>query len=167
MDRFAHQTLAKLGDSVIVAEGIVRPDLRSLVIEHFDEMVAMSAPESSQALDLEALADPAITVFTIRSQGQLLGCGALKELSPVVGELKTMRTVASARGLGIGGTVLDHLLTEAGLRGYAKVCLETGSEDFFAPARSMYRSRGFQECDAFDAYLPDPHSVFMVVELPN
>lgn len=150
---------------VIFAEGISRSDLRQLVTEHFEEMVSTSAPESSHALDLDELSHPAITLFTLRQDDQLLGCGAIKELDVTTGELKTMRTVEAIRGQGIGGRLLDFLIDHAQKRGYSKLYLETGSEDFFQRARAMYQSRGFKECGPFGNYVVDPHSVFMVLSL--
>lgn len=150
---------------VIEAEGISRPDMRALVTEHFEELVAMAAPESSHALELDAFANPDLTLFGVRRQGQLLGCGALKELDAAAGELKTMRVVAEVRGAGVGGAILDYLVAEAAQRGYQVVYLETGSEPFFEPAHALYHSRGFVECGPFADYLLDPHSVFMRREL--
>lgn len=147
---------------LITPEGPYRTDLRDLVIEHFEEMLLMSAPETSQALEVSRLEKPDITLFSIRRDDKLLGCAALKELTPQAGELKTMRTVAEARGLGIGSLILSHLINVAHERGYTKVYLETGSEDFFIPARSMYARHGFEICGPFGEYSPDPHSVFMV-----
>lgn len=149
------------GQLTIEAEGVARPDMRALVTEHFEEMTANAAPESSHALTVDSLARPEITLFGARRDGQLLGCGALKALSPEAGEIKTMRTVEAARGLGVGGIVLDRLLSESRHRGYGAVYLETGSEPFFGPARSLYRSRGFVLCEPFADYRVDPHSVFM------
>lgn len=151
----------------IAPENVRQPDVQALVEEHLQEMVAMSAPETSFALSADQLAVPYITLFVIRRGAELLGCGALKELDAQTGELKTMRTVAHARGLGIGGLMLDHLIDVACRRGYTRVYLETGSEDHFGPARAMYAGRGFRHCGPFGDYKVDPHSVFMVVDLPH
>lgn len=160
---FLHMELS-LALRQIIPEGIARSDMQSLVMEHFDEMLAMSAPEVSHALKLSAFENPDITLYGMRQEGQLLGCGALKQLDQCTGEIKTMRVVAAARGTGIGGFMLDHLMAEAARREYRSVYLETGSEDFFEPARVLYRSRGFIECGPFAGYRADPHSVFMVLD---
>ena len=149
----------------IEPEGVASAEMRQLVTDHFEEMVAASAPESSQALDVASLASHMITLYGIRQGDELLGCGAIKELDQFTGEVKTMRIREHARGLGLGGTILDHLVFEARLRGYQNLYLETGSEPFFEPARALYRSRGFAECGPFAQYVPDPHSVFMLLPL--
>lgn len=142
-----------------------RADVRRLLDEHLADMHATSPPESVHALDHAALAAPGLTFVTARAAGRLLGCGALAQLAPDAGELKSMRTAAAARGRGVGAAVLGHLLALAAGRGYARVSLETGSQDAFAPARRLYARHGFVVCGPFGSYGPDPHSVFMALEL--
>jgi putative acetyltransferase len=141
------------------------PDVRALLAEHLADMHAVSPPESVHALDLDALRAPEVTFFAARSDGVLLGCGALKELDPTHGELKSMRTAAHARGRGVAAAVLTHLLGVARERGYRRVSLETGAEDFFVPARRLYARHGFVPCAPFADYADDPCSVFLTLEL--
>lgn len=61
--------------------------------------------------------------------------------------------------------MLDHILREARAMGFKRVSLETGSWDYFAPARAMYATRGFIECAPFEGYKPDPASTFMSREI--
>ena len=56
-------------------------------------------------------------------------------------------------------------LDEARRRGAGRVSLETGSADVFAPARALYRARGFVDCEPFGEYHPDRHSVFLTLAL--
>jgi len=76
-----------------------------------------------------------------------------------------MRTTVEHRGRGLGKLLLDHVLDEARRRGYRRISLETGSEEFFAPARTLYARNGFEVCGPFADYVLDPHSVFMTREL--
>ncbi len=149
----------------IEPEPISKMDMRRLVQEHFEEMVAMSAPEVTGALQVGKFNDVAITLYGMRQSGRLLACGALKDLRDGTAEIKTMRVVSEARGRGIGGLVLDYLVAEAARQGNHTVFLETGSEDFFIPARGLYLAKGFKECGPFADYRVDPHSVFMQKEL--
>lgn len=143
-----------------------RPDVRRLLEEHLADMYATSPAESVHALDPDALAGPEIAFWTARDGGgALLGCGALKDLGAGEGEIKSMRTALHARGRGIAALLLARILDEARNRGYGRVCLETGSEDFFAPARRLYERHGFVLCQPFADYLPDPNSVFMACNL--
>ena len=87
--------------------------------------------------------------------------GALRELDPSHGEIKSMRTATGFRRRGVGEAVLQHILEEARRRGYTRLSLETGSMPYFAPARGLYLRFGFEVCEPFAQYKLDPNSVFM------
>jgi putative acetyltransferase len=78
-----------------------------------------------------------------------------------------MHTAKAARRRGAGSAMLAHLIAEARGTGLSRLSLETGSRDFFIPARAMYARHGFVECEPFEGYRPDPNSVFMTLELRN
>ena len=149
----------------IEVDDLSRAAVRRLVGEHLTDMFAESPIESVHALDLDALRKPDVTFWTAWSGSELLACGALKELNPSEGELKTMRTAAVARGQGVGAAMLAHLLHEATARGYRRVSLETGTQPYFAAARRLYARHGFVECGPFAGYVEDPFSTFMTREL--
>ncbi|WP_285248350.1 GNAT family N-acetyltransferase [Pseudarthrobacter sp. efr-133-R2A-89] len=147
-----------------------RDDVHRLLSEHLADMYATSPAESVHALDHSALSAPSITFWTAREQGALLGCGALKLLESTpgaagMGEIKSMRTTASARGRGVATLMLLHILDHARSRNLERVYLETGTEDYFAPARRLYARHGFTECAQFADYVIDPNSVFMELRL--
>jgi len=128
-------------------------------------MHGASPPESVHALDVSGLAAPGMAFWSARdADGTLLGIAALKRLS-AGGELKSMRTTRAARGTGAGRALLEHVIAEAARRGWPTLWLETGTQDYFVPARTLYASRGFVECGAFEGYRPDPASMFMRLEL--
>jgi len=142
-----------------------RDDVVALLLEHLDDMRATSPPESIHALDVDALADPRIVFVTARDGDELLGCGALKELSADHGEVKSMRTTDAARGRGIAASVLAWLLAEARARGMGRVSLETGTQDYFAAAHRLYLRHGFVDCEPFGDYTLDPHSRYLTIAL--
>lgn len=137
------------------------PEIHTLLEEHLQDMRRLSPPESVHALDLAALRRPEITFWTIWSDRELLGCGALKELEPDHGEIKSMRTASAHRREGVARTMLEHILDEAVRRGYGRLSLETGSLPAFAPARRLYEGFGFATCPPFADYLDDPNSLYM------
>jgi putative acetyltransferase len=144
--------------------GIADPrtdDVRRLIEVHFKFGRSHSPPEDAYALDVDGLLDPEVTLFSIRSRGELLAIGALKRLDDQHVELKTMHTVEHARGRGIGRAMLDYLLAAARNRGFESVSLETGSMEAFAPARSLYTSAGFASCEPFGDYRQSPNSTYM------
>jgi putative acetyltransferase len=142
------------------------PEIRALLEEHLADMRRISPPESVHALDLERLRQPDVSFWTVWSDdGELLGCGALKELSSTHGEVKSMRTAAAHWGKGVARTMLAHILDEAARRGYERLSLETGSQSEFLPARRLYESAGFASCPPFEGYVEDPNSAFFTLEL--
>ena len=149
----------------IEQDDLSRPEVHALLREHLDNMYELSPPESVHALDLSKLRRPDITFWTVWEGSLLLGCGALKELGPTHGEVKSMRTPRSLRRRGAGRAVLAHIVGEARRRGYRKLSLETGTHEAFGPAQRLYESFGFTFCGPFADYTNDPNSVFMSLEL--
>ena len=141
------------------------PEILQLLQEHLQSMYLHSPPESVHALDIDALRKPEITFWTIWQDSELMGCGALKELSPTHGEIKSMRTATAHLRKGVAAAMMVHILAEARRRSYQRLSLETGSADAFAPARSLYTRFGFKFCPPFADYVEDPFSVFMTREL--
>jgi putative acetyltransferase len=59
--------------------------------------------------------------------------------------------------------MLQHLLARARAAGHHTIWLETGTQDFFAPARRLYARHGFTPCEPFGGYRHDPNSAFMTL----
>ena len=140
-------------------------EIARLLREHLESMHVHSPAESVHALDLEGLRSPDITFWTAWQGDELLGCGALKELDPQHGEIKSMRTATAHLGKGIGSKILEHVMEEAKRRSYSRLSLETGSMEAFAPARTLYARFGFEYQGPFGDYAEDPNSVFMTLEI--
>ena len=149
----------------IEVDDLSRPAVHELLQEHLANMYELSPPEQVFALDLSKLKSPDITFWTVWDNELLLGCGALKELSPAHGEVKSMRTPARLRGRGAGRAVLSRIIETATRRKYSLLSLETGSHPAFGAAQSLYQSAGFQISGPFAGYKEDPHSVFMELHL--
>jgi putative acetyltransferase len=140
-------------------------DVRRLVEHHLSFGRSHTPPKDAHALEVDALLDHAVTLFSIRCRGELLAVGALKRLDDQHAELKTMHTVEHARGQGIGRAMLEHILAVAREQGFQRVSLETGSMQAFAPARSLYVSAGFSPCKPFGDYCQSPNSTYMTMTL--
>ena len=137
------------------------PQVIGLLQVHLQSMALHSPPESVHALDLAALRKPDITFWSVWDESELMGCGAIKELDPRHGEIKSMRTASTHLRKGVAAALLRHILDESRRRSYRQLSLETGSMAAFAPARSLYASFGFEACGPFADYVEDPYSVFM------
>ncbi len=145
----------------ITKDDLSGPAIAAFLEEHMRDMRSVSPPESTHALDLAGLRKPEITFWTVRQEGRIAGCCALKQLDPYHGEVKSMRTSHALRRRGIAARLLEHLIREASARGYHRLSLETGAMDFFEPARSLYRKFGFEPCAPFSNYKEDPNSIFL------
>jgi len=142
-------------------DDLTGPAIHALLEEHLRNIYELSPPESVHALDLTSLRKPDVTFWTLWSDGELLGCGALKELDRSHGEIKSMRTAMDHRRKGVARAMLEHIIGEAQRRRYARLSLETGSQPAFEPARRLYESFGFTYCPPFGDYRDDPNSVFL------
>jgi putative acetyltransferase len=149
----------------IELDDLSRPAVHELLKEHLTNMYELSPPESVHALDLSKLKHPSITFWTVWDDAVLLGCGALKELDPLHGEVKSMRTPMALRRRGAGRAILTHIIDVAKSRAYKRLSLETGSMAAFIPAQKLYESFGFNYCGPFGDYIDDPNSVFMFLNL--
>lgn len=136
-------------------------DVQALVQEHIDEMLSNTPIESVHTLPLDSLRKPELTFWSVWHQGELCGCGALKELDGTHGEIKSMRTKTKFLRMGVGQAMLNRIISEANMRGYNRLSLETGSTEAFKPALTLYEQNGFEVCGPFGDYKHDPHSVFM------
>ncbi|MEV1049990.1 GNAT family N-acetyltransferase [Streptomyces sp. NPDC059017] len=149
----------------IAMDDLSGPEIADFLDEHVRQMRAISPPESKHALDLDALRGPEVTFWAVRDGDSLVGCGALKRLDADHAELKSMRTTAARKRSGVATLLLEHIIAEAEHMGFTRLSLETGTAEFFLPARKLYEKFGFIHCEPFANYQPDPHSTFMTKKL--
>jgi putative acetyltransferase len=146
-------------------DDLTSPDTIAFLEGHVTQLRALSPPESTHALDLDGLRAPGVVFWSARDGDQVIGCAALKAIDDAHAEVKSMRTAADKARQGIASRLLDAVIEHARGRGFSRLSLETGAEEFFAPARALYARHGFTECGPFAAYRPDPLSVFMTREI--
>lgn len=149
----------------IMIDDLTNPKVEILLQEHVQNMYQITPPESVHVLALDKLRQPDITFMTAWSDDDLMGCGALKELSSIHGEIKSMRTASKHLRKGVAREVLKSIITEARRRNYTRLSLETGAGNEFEPARKLYASFGFKICSPFGEYTDDINSVYMTLEL--
>ena len=139
--------------------------VKALLTRHLEGMHANSPAGHVFALDWSGLQKPEITFYALWECDDLLGFGALKELGPRAGEIKSMRTADAHLRKGVAVAILDHITAEARARGYARLSLETGSGPFFEPALRLYRNYGFIDGPPFDGYVKSPFNQFLHLDL--
>ena len=172
---------------VIATEGIAGDDVRKLLREHFEDMLKNSPKGSCHFLDFSKLEKENVTFFTMRTAGELMGCGALQTLDAKHGELKSMRTHLKHLRKGVGSRMLEHIIEYAKdqplskmksegrpisdwpklseVQPLSRLSLETGSSPTFEPALKLYERFAFKRCAPFGDYKLDPFSVFMTREI--
>ncbi len=138
------------------------PEVREMVMHHLAHSAEHTpSVEDRHALDPSGLAAPNVTMFGLHDDtGALVAIAALKQLTGDHVELKSMHTIASRRGAGLGNRLLQAVLTEARRQGYREISLETGTQHGFAAARRLYERAGFTECPPFAEYALSSGSVF-------
>ena len=150
----------------IVVDDLSGPEIAKFLDEHIQEMRAVTPPESKHALDLDGLRVPDVTFWTVMQDRAIVGCGAVKVLDASShGEIKSMRVAPSHRRSGVASMLLQHIISEARRMGLSRLFLETGSFEFFEPARRLYLKHGFEYCGPFANYKEDQNNVFMTKPL--
>lgn len=96
--------------------------------------------------------------------GQLpVGCGALRELSPEIMEVKRMFTLPEYRGKGIATLVLNELEKWAAELSYKKCILETGNRQ--PEAIRLYEKNGYKRIPNYGKYTDVYNSLCFAKEL--
>tara|TARA_B100001175_G_scaffold243843_1_gene210325 strand:- start:63 stop:521 length:459 start_codon:yes stop_codon:yes gene_type:complete len=137
------------------------PEVHELLTKHFVELRAASPEGSAHVLDISGLKDKSIKFWSLWQNNMLMGCGALKFLDKEHGEFKSIRIHDNFRRKGNGISVINHLINEAKKLNIKKLSIETGSGNFFKPARKLFKQCGFQLCSPFAHYKEDINSVYL------
>ena len=138
---------------VITTEKSLTDELANVLQAHWLFCTSSTPIEHVYALDASKLFSPNITVFGARIDGELVGVGAMRRLDKLHAELKSMHTLAKSRGSGVGKAMVAHLEDFARSSGIERISLETGTNEAFKPARELYKSLGYQSCEAFSDYV--------------
>ena len=135
-------------------------EVNKLLIKHFNELKSVSPEGSTHVLDIDGLKNQSIKFWSLWEDAKLVGCGALKFLSKTHGEFKSIRVADNFKNKGYGKKIINDLLSKAKVLGIQKISVETGAGKFFLPARKLFKSCGFEECEPFAHYSLDPNSCY-------
>jgi putative acetyltransferase len=149
----------------IIVDDLEGAEIRELLRLHAEGMLANSPKDACHFLDLTGLQRPDVTVWSLWHGDDLAGCGALREIEPDHGEVKSMRTAPDHLGRGVGRALLAHIVNTAEQRAYRRLSLETGTGDAFAAAIHLYERAGFRRCGPFGDYVDNEFSQFFTLEL--
>jgi putative acetyltransferase len=138
---------------VIRTDKSLTDELAQILQAHWLFCTSSTPIEHVYALDASKLFSPDITVFGARIDGELVGVGAVRKLDAQHAELKSMHTLAKSRGSGVGKAMVAQIEDFARSSGIERMSLETGTNEAFKPARELYKSLGYNSCDAFGDYV--------------
>lgn len=141
------------------------PEISAIIAFHLSGMVENSPKDSVYALNESGLSDPAVTLFGAFRNETCLSIGALKTFGKAEGEIKSMRTINSALGQGLGKAVLRHIIQFARTSGLTILFLETGTGQSFEAAHHIYKTYGFEPCAAFGDYAQSDFNRFFSLTL--
>jgi putative acetyltransferase len=138
---------------VITTEKSLTDELAHILQAHWLFCTSSTPIEHVYALDASKLFTPDITVFGAWNDGELVGVGAMRKLDAYHAELKSMHTLAKSRGSGVGRAMVAYIEDFARSSGIERMSLETGTNEAFKAARELYKSLGYNSCDAFGDYV--------------
>lgn len=144
---------------------VIRParadDPRSVaLIRELDAELARSyTREQMHGLHPGEERDPRLRFFLLELDGEVMGCGALRELESGVAELKRMFVQPAYRGNGYSRDLLAQLEAAAASAGIQCLRLETGIAQ--QAALSLYRSSAYVDIPPYGEYLRSPTSICM------
>lgn len=141
------------------------PEVNDLLNKHFIELRSVSPEGSVHVLDIPGLKISSIKFWSLWENEQLIGCGALKLLGENHGEFKSIRISDKFRKNGLGIKIITHLINEAKKLNVKRISVETGSGDFFVPARKLFKKCGFEPCKPFAHYKEDPNSCYFSLDI--
>ena len=124
-------------------------------------MAELYPPASNHLEDEQALLQPHVCFMGIAAQGELIACGAVKQMRDdcAYGEIKRVFVLPAHRGQGLARRIMQAL--EAALR-QRSICIARLETGILQPeALALYRALGYRERGPFGNYTRDPLSVFM------
>ena len=142
----------------IAPADIADPGVRGMIEYHQRDMLKVSPPGTSFALDVSGLSGPEVTLLGAWEGDTLIAIGALKRLANGSAELKSMRTHPDHLGKGAARAILEALIAAARTQGVTRLSLETGTSRDFLPAIGLYTARGFAPGEGFADYENGPHN---------
>ena len=141
------------------------PLVNKLLVKHFNELRSVSPAGSTHVLDIAGLKVNNIKFWSLWENSQLVGCGALKFIEKKHGEFKSIRVADEFRRKGYGLKIINYLINESKKLEIKKLSIETGTGNFFKPARKLFKDCGFEECEPFSHYKVDPNSCYMSLDI--
>lgn len=136
-------------------EHIQLQDYSPVLQKDLFEFLHKCMPESGRTFEplgrhqsVTAIPDTFLTFWCLTDGDEIIGCCAVKALSPDNCELKMMYLYSRYQGMGLGRKLLTHAIQYAAARGYQKMLLDSTLES--RSAICLYRKNGFYEIPRYN-----------------
>lgn len=138
-----------------------RDDVKSLINQADQLMLAMYPPESNHLDGIDELSGPNVCFVGAYMDDELAGIGAVKILDDggVYGEIKRVFVDPQYRGQNVASSVMGYLEQHLASCGIVMARLETGARQ--TAAIGLYQRLGYVIRPPYGSYVDDPLSVFM------
>jgi len=133
------------------------PEVRTLFQEYADSL-GVDLCFQNFARELAELPGNYETILLVPNAA----CVALRPLSPEIGEMKRLYVRPQYRGQGLGRQLTEAIISQARVKGYRSLRLDTLPQ--LQTAIAMYRRLGFREIDPYNSN-PVPGVLFMELTL--
>lgn len=127
-------------------------EVAPLLKRHWQHTIDHSPPGGCYTFTAQELAEPDVTFWTAREDGDVVGFVALKQRSDSFGELKSLHVAEQMRGSGLGQALVQTVIGAARAKGLTELGLETGRSEGFAASRRLYEREGFVHGPVFAPY---------------
>jgi GNAT superfamily N-acetyltransferase len=118
---------------------------REALTQYLAEIVRRGAVRSVATGELDDVDDytpPGGRFLVVSRRDAVLGCGAVRSMTRVTGEVKRMWIHPDARGAGLGSRLLDALVAQSRALGHTTLLLDTNA--VLTEARALYAKHGFE-----------------------
>ncbi len=129
----------------------------SLIAAAEAELTDRYGGDEDPAVEPEELTPPRGAFLLASVDGDAVGCGGVRVLSPGVGEIKRMYVAPEARGLGAGRALLTGLEDAARGLGCTALRLETGLRQ--PEAIALYEDAGYRQIPRYGYWADSPLTV--------
>ena len=134
------------------------------IFREYEQWLGLSLCFQSFEEELASLpgfyAPPDGRLYLARIDGETVGCIGIRKLEDGICEMKRLYLRESARGKGVGLTLIEKVIADAREIGYAKMRLDTYPPKMGKAVR-LYESHGFYE---IKPYYENPHGDTLFME---
>lgn len=126
------------------------PESQFLIEKLSSELAAITGDNGKKNFTVDSMDEErSLWVLARNTKGEAIGCGAIRQLTPDIAELKRMFADRSASG--IGNALLTFLETSAKRMGYTELWLETRHVNHRAV--NFYKKNGYVTIDNYGPYI--------------